>query len=325
MRRLVLLAVLAMALALPSVAAAGIVTIGPTETVPGGQTSPGSPATLINTAAPPEGNTLVSPVTGVILRWRATGFVGGPFRLRVLTPLGEDTYLGAGSSAPVVSTSPATQTFPANLWILAGQTIAVDLANAGDEVGYLGVTGAAFGYIAPPLADGASAKATVSPAAQYLFNADVLPPPTIASITPTSGILASGSTVRVTITGTNFSEVTGVAFGGVPTTYTVESDSRISAIPAPQVQRGPRLITVTTRAGIATSSQTYRYTACVVPKLKGKKLKRAKRLIRESECRVGFVKKRGEATAKTGRVVVQTPPAGRVVRTGSKVRVTLAE
>lgn len=42
---------------------------------------------------------------------------------------------------------------------------------------------------------------------------------------------------------------------------------------------------------------------CIVPKLKGKKLKAAKRALTAAQCKIGAVKKRAGATAKTGKVV----------------------
>jgi beta-lactam-binding protein with PASTA domain len=60
-----------------------------------------------------------------------------------------------------------------------------------------------------------------------------------------------------------------------------------------------------------------------VPKLKGKRLKASKRQARRSNCRIGKVKKRGDATAKTGRVVKQRPKPGKVLLPGARIKVTL--
>ena len=62
---------------------------------------------------------------------------------------------------------------------------------------------------------------------------------------------------------------------------------------------------------------------CLVPKLKGKKLKPAKKKLRASGCKLGKVKKKKGATAKTGKVVRQSAKAGSVLAAGSKVTVTL--
>lgn len=62
---------------------------------------------------------------------------------------------------------------------------------------------------------------------------------------------------------------------------------------------------------------------CRVPKLKRKKLAAAKKILRRSGCRLGKVKKRDGATAKTGRVVKQKPGAGKTLAAGAKVSVVL--
>jgi hypothetical protein len=62
---------------------------------------------------------------------------------------------------------------------------------------------------------------------------------------------------------------------------------------------------------------------CVVPKLKGKKLKAAKRAIRAGDCKVGHVGKKEGVTAKTGKVIRQNPKAGTTKTAGSKVNVKL--
>jgi hypothetical protein len=61
----------------------------------------------------------------------------------------------------------------------------------------------------------------------------------------------------------------------------------------------------------------------VVPQLKGKKLKAAKKKLRKASCKVGKVKFRGDATAKTGKVVKQAPKPRKQLAPGSKVNVTL--
>jgi hypothetical protein len=58
--------------------------------------------------------------------------------------------------------------------------------------------------------------------------------------------------------------------------------------------------------------------SCVVPKLEGKRLKRAKRSLRNSDCSIGRVK--GE---KGGKVKKQNPKPGTTLPAGAKVNVTL--
>jgi hypothetical protein len=58
---------------------------------------------------------------------------------------------------------------------------------------------------------------------------------------------------------------------------------------------------------------------CKVPKLMGKKLKAAKKAIRAADCKVGTVTKKKGVTAKTGKVVRQSPKVGTSKAAGSKV------
>lgn len=60
----------------------------------------------------------------------------------------------------------------------------------------------------------------------------------IMSFSPTSGV--TGTTV--TITGTNFNTVTGVSFGGVPVTYEINSDTKITATVSPTASGSVTLI-----------------------------------------------------------------------------------
>jgi hypothetical protein len=62
---------------------------------------------------------------------------------------------------------------------------------------------------------------------------------------------------------------------------------------------------------------------CVVPKLKGKKLKAAKRAIRAGDCKVGHVGMREGVTAKTGTVIKQRPKPGTSKPAGSTVNIKL--
>ena len=71
-----------------------------------------------------------------------------------------------------------------------------------------------------------------------------------------------------------------------------------------------------TVAGPTTVTATFG--GCVVPKLKGKSLKKAKKKLSKSDCRLGKVKNKGH-----GKVKKQKPKPGKVLPVGSKVKVTL--
>jgi len=81
------------------------------------------------------------------------------------------------------------------------------------------------------------------------------PPPTITSFTPTSGDAGTS----VVITGTNFNAVTNVNFtGAAASSYTVNSDTQITATVPPLAAVGP--ISVVTGFGTATSASSFTIT-----------------------------------------------------------------
>jgi hypothetical protein len=64
---------------------------------------------------------------------------------------------------------------------------------------------------------------------------------------------------------------------------------------------------------------------CVVPKLKGKTLKSAKRSLKSRHCRLGKVKKAFSSKVKKGRVISQKPKPGKRLRNGAKVNLVLSK
>jgi uncharacterized protein (TIGR03437 family) len=82
----------------------------------------------------------------------------------------------------------------------------------------------------------------------------VINPPTISGFNPTSGPVGSA----VTITGTNLSTTSSVSFNGTSASYTVTSNTQISATVPSAATNGP--ITVTTPGGSTTSSGSFTVT-----------------------------------------------------------------
>ncbi|MBF9239893.1 IPT/TIG domain-containing protein [Hymenobacter sp. BT683] len=76
----------------------------------------------------------------------------------------------------------------------------------------------------------------------------VLLPPTVSSFTPTSGLAGT----LVTLTGTNFTAATQVAFNGLPAAFAVVSATRLTATVPAGAATGP--LQVTTPAATATSA-----------------------------------------------------------------------
>jgi hypothetical protein len=83
--------------------------------------------------------------------------------------------------------------------------------------------------------------------------------PSITSFKPTSGSVGAG----VAITGKSLTGASAVAFGGVAATYKVKSGTAITATVPSGAKTGK--ITVTTKAGTATSSSSYTVTPCTDP------------------------------------------------------------
>lgn len=143
-------------------------------------------------------------------------------------------------------------------------------------------------------------------------------PPGISSLKPPSGSITGGTTV--TITGRNFTGATVVAFGSRrAANFTVNSDTQITVVSPRASFPGRADVRVSTPAGVSRVAATDRftYTACVVPKLTGKKLKVARRKLRRADCRLGKVKGHGKKVRK------QRPKPGKVLPPGSKVDVRL--
>jgi len=283
--------------------------------------------TFFNTALPEKGANLTSPVSGAIVRWRMQNPVGGPFFLRVLRPNGSGGYMAAGTSNPVTPSGSGLQTFTANLPVQAGDLIGVDPTNATDKIDVAEVAGASFGFIFPPPFDGATVAPSGSEAGKEIeLSAEVQPTPVITSVAPDFGPVAGGTTV--TITGTDLASTSAVKFGTVPaTSFKAESETKITAVAPPSAKVVGVDVTATTIAGTSATGKDDRffYEGCVVPKLKGKKLKDAKRMLGRADCKVGKVTRIVSKPKKAGKVLKQGTKPGKVLASGSKVKLTVGQ
>jgi hypothetical protein len=291
--------------------------------------------TFTPTAIP--GAVAASPVDGTIVRWRIFGAtVGKTYRLRVLTPEGGAAlFSGSGTSAGIATDR--TSEFDAALPIKAGQRIGVDLEPDGRiAISPPGVAGETLTF-RPPLGENVTA-AGLAGTGEMGLQAEVQRAPTITSIDPATGSVQGENSV--VIEGTELQGATSVKFGSTPAVEFFDSETQITAV-APRAAAAAAVpISVTTPAGTATSPADYVYTAereeprgdgnedgggaaCVVPKLKGKKLKGSKKRLRAAGCRIGKVRKRAGATARKGRVAKQSPKPGKRLPPGTKVNVTL--
>jgi IPT/TIG domain len=321
-RRLGLAAAVVGAIALlgATAAQASTVTVGsvlPATFVP---TKFTSVSTLFNTALPEAGANLVSPVNGAIVRWRVQGAKGGPFFLRVLHPNGKGAFSAHGTSGAATPTGEGLQTFTANLPVEAGDLIGVDPSNANDEIGVATAAGASFASIFPTPIEGATVPASGGETGKEIeLSAEVQPTPTITSISPAFGSVAGGT--AVTISGHDFTSASAVKFGSVPaSTFTVNSETQITATAPPSSAVGRVDVTATTLAGTSAtlSADRFDYEGCVVPRLKGKSLKASRKKLRNADCKLGSI--RG-LNGKSAKVLTQNPRVGKVLAPGSKVSV----
>jgi IPT/TIG domain len=328
-------------LSLGANARAATVTVGSPLSQVFAPTEIGEMVTVANSALPEPGAHVTSPISGTIVRWRVLLAEGGAFKLRVLRPVGGTTFTGVGTSSPETPASLAPQTFATNLQIQVGDTIGLDNNASSARVGSIfPLPGAGSLSWNPPLSDGSTLAAGTSPEREFAFNADVQPPPTVSSISPTSGPSTGGT--AVTIVGSDFNGVSAVSFGGLPAAiYPVDSEERIVAR-SPAAPPGPVDVTVTTVAGKSAtgSADVFTYTAppasltapaatvapavCRVPKLRGRKLRAAKRALRRRHCRIGKVTRKRRARAPRKAKIIRQHPRPRAIRpAGFKVKVTL--
>ena len=108
-------------------------------------------------------------------------------------------------------------------------------------------------------------------------------------------------------------------FGDKPAaSFSVESENLITATSPRSTIAGFVDVTVTTLAGDSPKvrSDRFEYEACVVPKLKGKTLKAARKALTKADCKLGKAKGKGK-------VVSQNLKPKKVELPGTKVNVKL--
>jgi hypothetical protein len=349
---------MATAIALPDGAeAAATLTLG--STLPMTGAGHACRCTLLQTVGARSADAFVAPVDGVITRWRTRNVSGEPgptplrgFALRVLRPNGGSSYTGLATSEYVMPMGENIEVFATSLPVSAGQYVGLDDPEGmfiGSEEG-----GGSWASVSPPLAEGSTASFAPEHPGELTYNFDLLPTPTVTAVTAAAGA-ATGET-DVGIAGTSFEEVEAVTFGGTPferiviggspaASYEVRSEHLITAVAPAGLASGSVPVRVTTAAGVASAS--FDYTAppspstvggqqaptstpaltprptCQVPKLRDRSLKASKKRVHAADCKLGKVTKRRGATARTGRVVRQTPRPGASVPAGTRVKVTL--
>jgi hypothetical protein len=272
------------------------------------------------------------PTSGVLTSWSTNNtfpLPGQTLGMNVLRPAGPGKYLVVAHDGPRPLTA-NLNTFPVSIPVQAGDIVGLavppgeagtggilticqfETGNAGDKVSFSEML----------TADGATLTANPTPTEKIRVNvsATLLPPPTITAVSPVSGPVTGGT--RVALSGTNFAAVKSVTFGGVPgTSPTATSEGQLTVTVPPSAALASVPVTVTTAAGSATASTGFTYEGCKVPKVVGKKLKVAKKVLSASKCALGKVKKRRFTFLPLAKVSSQSPQPGQVLPVGSKVNV----
>jgi hypothetical protein len=115
-----------------------------------------------------------------------------------------------------------------------------------------------------------------------------------------------------------------------------EGDNQILVSAANDIGAGTNAIVHVTRPAAPVVAPTTTPTAtpvvagpapvrCVVPKLRGKTIPKAKRLLKKAHCRLGKVSRKASKNVKPGRIVATRFKVGSRHRAGARVRVTIAK
>ena len=255
---------------------------------------------------------------------------GQTFELKVFRLVSGTTYLVVGHDGPHPLTPSSLNTFTTDIPVQPGDFVGLDDENAPAVLNACLFTTGDAGDVFLNAAggdtpDGMTDSMTVmSPTLRLNIAATVAAVPAVTSIAPSSGPVSGGTSVA--ITGHDFTGATAVAFGGAPaTSIKVNSDTSITAV-TPAEAAGAADVRVTTVAGQSATSAADRFTftsppapVCVVPKLKGKKLKAARKALKGADCALGKVK-----GPKSGKVKHQSQKPGASLPAGTKVKVKLA-
>lgn len=141
--------------------------------------------------------------------------------------------------------------------------------------------------------------------------------PAIVGFSPQEGPIGGGTVVQ--ISGGGFETATAVSFGArQASSFEVKSPNLIQAV-APKMPRGVNVrIHVSSPGGTATANRDFTYIGCHVPRVRGAKVRRARRTIVEAGCKVGRVR-RARAARKPLRVIGISPRPGAWAEPGAPV------
>lgn len=241
-------------------ASAKIITIGPPEGARYTKLIRATvAATFFNGSITEPGAVATSPVDGALVGIGIAGASGGPYRLRVLRPLGGNLFVGAGTSNPLFFEPPeATVLKP--LPIREGDMIGLDLEQGLTLATSEPTAAATTASWVPPLADEEErGYGSFRSTHEFGFNAQLLPLPEILSVRPRKVDLRRPR--QVTITGENLIYVRGVFFGSKKA-WRVRFISERKLVVVPPLSRSPRKtrVVVKTVAGSSPESPATMFT-----------------------------------------------------------------
>jgi hypothetical protein len=154
-----------------------------------------------------------SPVNGTVVQWRIrVGDSTGVTNLRIIRPLGDGFFTGAGTSASVLPPVNATTSYDVQLPIRIGDYIGIDCCNTGPPGAKFFVTGnAGIRYEwQPSLADGGPGRPPArTNLLEVALNADITSTFTVDAITHNK----NKGTATLTITVAHAGELTGAGKG----------------------------------------------------------------------------------------------------------------
>jgi hypothetical protein len=298
---------------------------------------------------------LVSPVSGAVVGFSVLGgSTAGSYQLRTVLP-GETatSWIFRRVSAEITAVPNAgVQTYAVTMPISAGQSVALTASETASVSGQSGTGELAEWGVELPGAGHSTAEAVVP--GVIGLDAEIQPAPTVTGLSVTTGPEVGDTSV--TISGADLEGAT-VHIGKILATVTGASETAITVLTPPSSTARSTTVTVTTVAGTAKSPVPFVYQAdstaakktgrvkpattapkttpaavtpkptrvarCVVPNLKGRSLKAARKSLARHRCRLGKVTRLGGATPKTGRISRQAKAAGSELAAGTKVRVTL--
>jgi hypothetical protein len=213
-------------------------------------------STSITVAAPAHalGVVDVSVTTPYGTATKTGGFEYAPPPRPAITGISPSSGPTTGGTSVVISGSNFTGATAVKFGSKAATSFSVDSATKITAVAPAGSAGTVDVKVTT-----AGGTSPASSADRFTYRA----PPTVTAVSPSSGPTGGGT--AVTVTGTNFTGATAVAFGGIAaTSFTVNSATRITAV-TPANTAGGHYVRVTTAGGTSATGSAAKFFYVVAP------------------------------------------------------------